>query len=238
MCGRYTSITPMEELAAYFGAEDVVADDLGPRYNVAPTDEIYAVVRAGEQRRLGTLRWGLVPPWADDPKVGARMINARAESLSRKPAFRQAFSQRRCLLPADGFYEWHRPDGAKVGQPWYVRRPEGEPLALAGLWERWRPRGREGGEEGEAIVSAAVITTTANETLAPLHDRMPVVLAPEAWEAWLDPGKADLEELAALLVSAPDELLAAVAVSPLVNKVANDGPALVEPIPELHAAED
>ncbi len=243
MCGRYTSVTSVAELAAYFGADDVVADDLGPRYNVAPTDEVYAVVLAGGGRRLGTLRWGLVPPWAEDPKVGARMINARAESLADKPAFRPAFGHRRCLLPADGFYEWQHLDGATASgggrggggasRPWYVRRPDGEPLALAGVWERWRPRG----SDGPPLVTAAVVTTSANERLAPLHDRMPVVLAPGAWDDWLDPANDDLDALSSLLVPAPDHLLEALAVSSLVNRVANDGPALVEPVPEPPAGE-
>ncbi len=219
----------MEELARYFGVDLVVADDLGARYNVAPTDPIYAVARRGEELRLGTLRWGLVPPWADDVKVGARMINARAESVVDKPAFRQAFAQRRCLLPADGFYEWQRREGHKTGTPWYLRHRSGEPLALAGLWETWRPRKGDGDER---VVSAAIVTTTANAALAPIHHRMPVVLPAEAWPAWLDPDNHDTEALARLLVPAPDDLLAPVAVAPLVNKVANDGSDLVEPIPE------
>ncbi len=228
VCGRYTSITPVVALARYFDIDEVVADDLGARYNVAPTDPVYAVARRGDGLRLGTLRWGLVPPWADDVKVGARMINARAESVIDKPAFRQAFAQRRCLLPADGFYEWQRDRAGATGQPWYVRHPDGEPLALAGLWETWRPRG---GGDGR-VVSAAIVTTAANAALASIHHRMPVVLPARAWPDWLDPHNHDTEALARLLVPAPDDLLAPVAVAPLVNRVANNGPALVEPIPE------
>jgi putative SOS response-associated peptidase YedK len=229
VCGRFTSVTPVADLARYFDVDEVVADELGARYNVAPTDPVYAVARRGDGLRLGTLRWGLVPPWADDVKVGARMINARAESVVDKPAFRQAFARRRCLLPADGFYEWHRNVAGATGQPWYLRRPDGQPFALAGLWETWRPRGTG---EGERVVSGAIVTTAANAALAPIHHRMPVVLPAEAWPAWLDPHNHDTEALARLLVPAPDDLLEPVAVAPLVNKVSNDGPDLVEPIPE------
>ncbi len=234
VCGRYTSITPVEELARYFGVNDVVTADLGIRHNVAPTDPVYAVARHRDRLRLGSLRWGLVPPWADDVKVGGRMINARAESVADKAAFRHAFAHRRCLLPADGFYEWQRRDGPGASRPWYMRRDDGEPLALAGLWETWRPRKGD----DERIVSTAIVTTAANQVLAAVHHRMPVVLAAEAWPAWLDPDNHDVDALSRLLVPAPDHLLAPVAVSPLVNKVANDGPALIEAIPQQETAQD
>ncbi len=234
MCGRYTSITPVEELARYFGVDEVVAADLGARYNVAPTDPVYAVARHRDRLRLGTLRWGLVPSWAEDLRVGARLINARAESVADKAAFRQAFARRRCLLPADGFYEWQRREGPGTGRPWYVRRDDGEPLALAGLWERWRAKGRD----SERVVTTAIITTAANQTLAAVHHRMPVVLGAEDWPAWLDPHNHDVGALSRLLVPAPDELLARVGVSALVNKVANDGPLLIEPIPQLETTQD
>ncbi|MDP8954433.1 MAG: SOS response-associated peptidase [Actinomycetota bacterium] len=233
MCGRYTSITPVEELAGYFGVEEVVADDLGPRYNVAPTDAIYAVARRGDGLRLGALRWGLVPPWADDVRVGARLINARAESVADKPAFRQAFARRRCLLPADGFYEWQRAEAASSGQPWYVRRGDGQPLALAGLWETWRPQGRD----EDRVVSATIVTTVANRSLAPIHHRMPVVLAADAWPFWLDPANHDIDALLRLLVPAPEDMLSPVAVKPLVNRVTHDGPALVEAITRQEATQ-
>lgn len=228
MCGRYTSFTPVEELARYFGVEEVVAEDLGARYNVAPTDPVYAVARHGGGLRLGTLRWGLVPPWADDLRVGSRLINARAETVAAKSAFRQAFAHRRCLLPADGFYEWQPGEGDGARQPWYTRRRDGQPMALAGVWETWRPANGD----GERVVSTAIVTTAANETLAPVHHRMPVVLPAEAWPVWLDPDNHDVDTLSRLLVPAPEELLVPVAVAPLVNKVANDGPALVVPIPQ------
>lgn len=227
MCGRYTSTTPAAELARYFEADDVVAPDLGPRYNVAPTEEVYAVAHAEHGRRLGTMRWGLVPWWADGLSVGSRMINARAESLLERRAYRGPFERRRCLVPADGFYEWEpREDGSK--QAWFVRRRDDEPLAFAGLWSSWRPP--SSGEGDGRVVSCAIVTTAANATVGPVHDRMPVVLPPSAWGTWLDPANTAVTALAELLVPAPDALLERVPVGPLVNDVRNDGRALVEPV--------
>ena len=228
MCGRYTSVTPVAALARYFDVDRVAADDLGARYNVAPTSEVYAVARPGSTTTLGSLRWGLIPPWAEDPRIGARMINARAESIAERPAFRQAFARRRCLIPADGFYEWHVEPGSPTRRPWYIRRRDGLPLAFAGLWESWWPRGA-GAEPEARIVSTAIVTTRANDALAGLHDRMPVVLAPGAWDRWLDPANDDVGDLARLLVPAPPELFELTAVRPLVNKVANEGATLIEP---------
>ena len=227
VCGRYTSTTPTAALARFFAVGDVVADELGPRYNVAPTDDVYAVARHGATARLGSLRWGLIPPWADDPRTGSRRINARSETLVDRPAFRRAFARRRCLLPADGFYEWHAVPGSRTRQPWYIRRRDGRPLAFAGLWETWRPRNGDGNEV--AITSATIVTTAANEAIAGLHHRMPVVLAGDAWDEWLDPTNDDVDSLLRLLAPAPAEDFELTSVSPLVNNVVNDGPALVEP---------
>ncbi|MGI8758302.1 MAG: SOS response-associated peptidase [Acidimicrobiales bacterium] len=228
MCGRYTSTTPVAELARFFAADEVIATDVGPRYNVAPTHDVYAVVSRAGRTALGMLRWGLVPPWARGPRVGSRMINARAESVLDKPAFRSSFTRRRCLVPADGFYEWQA-NGSGTKQPWYFAHRDGDPLAFAGLWESWRPKpGADGG--ADRIVSCTIITTTANEALAPVHGRMPALLGPVAWEAWLDPANHDVEALHAMLVPAADDLLLQVPVRRLVNDVANDGPALVEPL--------
>ena len=227
MCGRYTSVTPVAALARYFAVDEVVAEELGPRYNVAPTQEVYAIARHGDTTRLGTLRWGLIPSWADEPRVGARMINARAESVADRPAFRKAFARRRCLIPADGFYEWRTAAGSSVRQPWYIRHRNGRPLAFAGLWESWRP-----GADGDGqprIVSTTIVTTTANEAITDLHDRMPVVLAADAWDAWLDPTNHDLDALQCLLTPAPSAAFEVTAVRPLVNNVANDGPGLLQP---------
>jgi putative SOS response-associated peptidase YedK len=228
MCGRYTSTSNPADLAAYFDVDEIVATDLGDRYNVAPTDEVYAVAASKEgERRLGTFRWGLVPFWAKDLSVGARMINARAESVLEKSAFRRPFERRRCIVPADGFYEWEAVEGRKQKQPWYIRRRDGDVLAFAGLWDAWRPV--KGSDDGR-VVSCSIITTTANRSLAPIHDRMPVVLPPSAWASWLDPTNEAVDQLHRLLVPAPDDLLELVAVGTAVSNVRNDGPELIEPV--------
>jgi putative SOS response-associated peptidase YedK len=224
VCGRFTSKTPVTDLAEYFGVDEVVAPDLGARFNVAPTDETYAVAESSEGRRLGTFRWGLVPFWAKDLKIGAKMINARAESLLDKSAFRRPFERRRCIIPADGFYEWERVSG-KRKQPWYITRHDGKPLAFAGMWDSWRPV--KGSDEGK-LRSCVIITGEPNEAIARLHDRMPVLLAPESWDAWLDPANDVVASLQQLLVPAPSELFDLVPVSTLVNTVTNDGPELIE----------
>ena len=239
MCGRFTSRTPATDLAEYFGVDEVVATDLGARFNVAPTDDVYAVAEShdGTTRRLGTFRWGLIPFWAKDEKVGARMINARVESLVDKPAFRRPFERRRCIIPADGFYEWERVSASRK-QPWYIRRLDGKPLAFAGLWDSWRPPGGDdaAGEEPARLRSCVIITGEPNERVARLHDRMPVVLPPEAWDAWLDPANHDVASLQGLLVPAPAELFELVAVSTAVNDVRNDGPELIEPAEPVEPA--
>lgn len=225
MCGRFTSRTPASDLAEYFGVDEVVAPELGARYNVAPTDETYAVAESKDGRRLGTFRWGLVPFWAKDLKIGAKMINARAEGLLDTAAFRRPFERRRCIIPADGFYEWERVAGRKRKQPWYIARADGKPLAFAGLWDSWRPV--KGSDEGK-VRSCVIITGEPNAKVARLHDRMPVLLPPEAWDAWLDPENHDVAALQQLLVPAPDELFELVPVSTAVNTVTNDGPELIE----------
>src|SRR5918998_1491873 len=191
MCGRYTLTVPTDKLAAEFGLDEVRAD-LSPNFNVAPTQSVAVVVAEGGKRRLETLRWGLVPSWADDPEIGSRMINARSETAPEKPSFRSAFRRRRCLIPADGFYEWKRLNGSK--QPYYFRIDGGRPFAFAGLWENWN-------KDGE-IRSCAILTTTANDLVEEVHERMPVILPRDHYDAWLDPG-AEEEELAALLVPYP-----------------------------------
>ena len=227
MCGRYTSTTPPADLAAYFDVDEVVAEEQPPRYNVAPTDPVYAVADTKDDvRRLGTFRWGLVPFWADDPKVGARMINARAETLLDKSAFRDSFERRRCLVPADGFYEWEAVPGAKKKQPWYIRRADGDVLAFAGLWSSWRPKDQP---DAPRLVTCSIVTTEANAAISGIHDRMPVVLPPEAWDAWLDPGNDKVDDLRALLVPAPAELFELTRVGQDVSSVRNDGPHLIEP---------
>jgi putative SOS response-associated peptidase YedK len=226
VCGRFTSKTPTSDLAEYFGVDEVVAPDLGARYNVAPTDEAYAVAESADGvRRLGTFRWGLVPFWSKDAKGGAKMINARAEGLLDKPAFKRAFERKRCIVPADGFYEWERID-SKRKQPWYITRADGKPMAFAGLWDSWRPN--KDSDDGK-VRSCTIITGEPNDVVAKLHDRMPVMLPPEVWDAWLDPDNHDLGALAGLLVPAPADGLELRRVRTLVNTVTNDGPELLEP---------
>jgi putative SOS response-associated peptidase YedK len=228
MCGRYTSKTPIDVIADYFDVDEVVATELGDRYNVAPTDEVYAVAKSSTgPTRLGTFRWGLVPFWAKDASVGSRMINARAESVLDKPAFRRPLERWRCIIPADGFYEWQAVEGQKKKQPWYIHRTDGDVLSFAGLWSSWRPT--KGSDEGR-LVSCSIITTEANDAIAPIHHRMPVVLPPTAWAEWLDPANDDVEALHSLLVPAPAELFTLAAVNDAVSNVRNDGPHLLDPV--------
>lgn len=230
MCGRYTLTAPADELVEVFDVDALTFDDWPPRYNLAPTQDAPVIVRGHSgERRMGTMRWGLVPAWADDPSIGGRLINARSETAAKKPAFRDAFEARRCLVPADGFYEWQKrtaPAGGKpVKVPWWIHRPDRRPFAFAGLWERWRAD-----VEAAPLVTFTILTTEPNERVRALHDRMPVILPDRAAEErWLAPG-AGAEELAALLRPAPDDYLEAWPVSTAVNRPANDGPELVEPV--------
>ncbi|MDQ4126373.1 MAG: SOS response-associated peptidase [Actinomycetota bacterium] len=217
MCGRYTLATPVGRLAEEFGF-DSSSTEFRTSYNVAPTRQVPVVVAEGGQRRLEMLRWGLIPSWADDPGIGARMINARSETAPEKPSFRRAFRDRRCLIPADGFYEWKREEGGK--QPYYFRLEGGRPFAFAGLWESWT-------KDGE-IRSCAILTTAANELVAGIHDRMPVILPAGHYDAWLDP-EAERDELTGLLVPYPGDDLETYPVSRFVNSPGNDDPRCIEP---------
>jgi putative SOS response-associated peptidase YedK len=194
-----------------------------PRYNVAPTDPLVTVLQRDDGRVVERLRWGLIPSWAKKASEGARMINARAETVASSPAFRSAFARRRCIVPADGFYEWDRAGGTK--QPYLLRPPGDGVLAMAGIWSAWKDPAT-----GLWVPSAAVITTAANAAMGVIHDRMPVLLPRDAWERWLDPAFADPGELQGLLVPAPDDVLVMVRVSKAVNNVRNDGPELVAPL--------
>jgi putative SOS response-associated peptidase YedK len=218
MCGRYAVTSAPEAIRALFGYPE--QPNFPPRFNVAPTQPI-AIVRLIEGKRQFTLvRWGLLPSWVKDPRNFTLLINARGESLTEKPAFRAAMKRRRCLIPADGFYEWKAAGPRK--QPYYVRAKSGVPLAFAGLWETWT------GPNGEEMETAAIVTTRANRTLAPIHERMPVVVPPEAFDLWLDCANVDAETAAALIVPAADDLLEAYEVSTAVNRTANDNAQLVE----------
>jgi len=226
MCGRMTQQTSPSEIARIFEAElrepETLAE-MGPRYNVAPTQPIGVVVEREDGRFVELHRWGLVPSWSTSvAQQGARLINARAETLATSRAFRESFARRRCIVPADGFYEWRREGRAR--HPYLIHPRDGQPLAFAGLWAPWREP-----SSGEWLLSAAVITTSANTTVAPLHDRMPVVLAPASWEAWLDPMIGDAPLLTSLLGPAPDDTLEVRAVSPRVNSPHNDEPELLLP---------
>jgi len=218
MCGRFTQERPASELAEIFGAEPLV-EDPGAHYNVAPTDEALVVVQRDDRRAVTAYRWGLIPHWATAAKVGSRMINARAETITVSPAFRDAFVRKRCIVPVESFYEWKR-DGT-IRQPYRIVRRDGEPLALAGLWAGWREP-----DTGAVRRTFSIVTTTPNEAVATLHDRMPVVLERETWDRWLDPHPADPSELMGLL--APSEAdLEIYAVGRDVNDVRRDGPELI-----------
>ena len=231
MCGRYVSATPPDELAKYFGAlAPPPAHALSPNHNVAPTQTVYAVRERAGARSLDTLHWGLVPFWAKDPKIGNRMINARAETVAHKNAFRVPFTRRRCIIPADGFYEWRRLEGSKRKQPMFISRPDGEPFAFAGLWEQWRDENNlDADGEPLELHSCIIITCEANEAMAAVHDRMPVVLPPGAWDYWLDPASTDTEAAAGLLAPAPSSLIRMHPVSTEVNNARNNGAHLIEP---------
>jgi putative SOS response-associated peptidase YedK len=219
MCGRFTQQTPTSEIARIFGAEDLFDDPRG-RFNVAPTDEAAVVVQREDRRAVVGYRWGLVPGWSDDPKAAGRAFNARAETVGVSPLFRDAFRRRRCLVPVDGFYEWLR-DGA-TRRPMRIHDPADRPLALAGLWT-----GRQDPESGVWHRTFTIVTTRPNAFMAPIHDRMPVVVPPDSWARWLDRGTRDPGELRALLEPRDDLELAAYEVPPLVNNVRNDGPELI-----------
>ena len=220
MCGRYFQQRGPASVAAYFEAVNATPN-LAPNWNRAPTQDGLVLRRHPETgaRHLDALRWGLVPRWAEDPSVGSRMINARSESLAEKPAFREAFARRRCVVTADGFYEW-RTEG-KAKQPFAVAMADGAPMALAGLWEGWR------GPDGEVLRTFTIVTGEANAKLAAMHHRMPVVLPREAWPAWLGEVGADEAELRALLRPCPPERLALWPVSARVNKVTENDPGLL-----------
>lgn len=221
MCGRFVQQSTLETLVDHF-AIDVVTCEVAPRFNVAPTQEVLAIVAHEGKRRLGKLRWGLVPHWAKDASGGGRLINARSETAHEKPSFRTAFRRRRCLIPADGFYEW-RKRGHGPKQPFFIHRPDREPFAMAGLWEIWR--------DGEnACRSFTILTRTAEGPAAEIHDRMPVILAADAHDRWLDPDLQEPEPLRALLGERYVADLAYHPVSPRVNKPAHDAPDCMEPV--------
>lgn len=245
MCGRYASSRRPEDLVEEFEVDQpMVASPLAADYNVAPTDEVYAVLERppsrepaeDPQRQLRVVRWGLVPSWADDPAVGSRMINARVETVAEKPAYRRAFVARRCLLPADGYYEWYRTEhtstrGKPVKQPFFIRPRDGSSLAMAGLYEIWRDPERADDDPARFRWTCTVITTRAEDDLGRIHDRMPMLVHRDSWGGWLDPGVTDRDRLLGLLAPAAPGNLEAYPVSRAVGNVRNNGPELVEPLP-------
>ena len=223
MCGRYVlKRQDLDALLARLGARDV--RDFADRYNIAPTSVVPAVRAAtGGGREAAALQWGLVPRWARDAAGGGRLANARADGVATKPSFREAFRHRRCIVPASGFYEWQTVGRLKF--PWFFSRPDGEPLALAGLWEQWHS------PDGRTLETCALITTEPNDVVRPLHDRMPVILTGAGLDRWLDPAVREPERLQPLLVPLPAELLGARPVSTRVNRVGQEGPECLEPAP-------
>jgi len=218
MCGRYTLRTPVETLVERFEIDEYPSS-ITPSYNIAPTQGVAAVIAENGKRKLEMLHWGLIPSWAKDPEVGNRMINARAETVAEKPSYRKAFKERRCLILADGFYEWQKTDSGK--QPFYIRMEDESPFAFAGLWESW--------QNGREICSCTIITTSPNEVAAQVHNRMPVILPPEDYEMWLDPNFDEREPLTTLLQPFPAEAMEAYPVSRRVNKPSNNEPGVIEP---------
>lgn len=244
MCGRYATSRSAADLVDEFDIRDVEGE-LEPDYNVAPTKDVWAVMERptrGEpaeppHRQLRVVRWGLVPSWAKDPSIGSRLINARTETIAAKPAFKKAFAKRRCLLPADGYYEWYDPPdgprttkGARRKQPFFIRPRGGGVLAMAGLYELWRDETRDRDDLDAWLWTATVLTTTAEDELGHIHDRMPMLLERDQYDAWLDPARSDPDELLPLLVPAAPGRLEAYPVSTDVGNLANGGAYLAEPL--------
>ncbi len=258
MCGRFVSASSPETIAEYFGAA-FGGESLGDNYNVAPTNDVYGIVAdpapaaapegaradaasptsSTDGRRLEVFHWGLIPSWAKDRKIGAKMINARAETLGEKPAFKGVFRKHRCIIPMDGFYEWQAATesspldakGKPRKQPMFIHRIDDEPLAVAGLWARWKdPAAETDSGDDMWLHSATVVTTSANATMRPVHDRMPVILPRSVWDEWLDPDMHDTERLSELLVPAADDILTMHPVSYDVNNVRNKDAHLVDAV--------
>lgn len=244
MCGRFASSRKRAELLEEFRIErDRVAEELAADYNVAPTKPVYAVLTRGHRvgeggadedvaRELRVVRWGLVPSWAKDVSIGNRLINARVETVDAKPAFRRALRRRRCLIPADGFYEWHQvaEQGKTRKQPYYIHRADGGTLAFAGLYELWRDKSLPDDHPRAWLWSAVIVTTRAEDEVGRIHDRMPMVIEPSRWDDWLDPGNSDATRLRTLLAPAMAGQLTSYEVSTEVNSVRNNGPRLTEPL--------
>jgi putative SOS response-associated peptidase YedK len=221
MCGRYTLTTDAAMLQAEFKL-DSIPQDLAPRYNIAPTQPVAVVVNEGGARQLDVFQWGLIPFWAKDKAIGSKMINARAETLAEKPSFKRPLQKQRCLVLADGFYEWQKTSRGKI--PTYIHLKDRKPFAFAGLWDRWTA------SDGEEILSCTIVTTTPNSLIEPIHNRMPVILPQEAVETWLNPVEQSPKTLLPLLKAYPAGKMASYHVSKLVNSPANDLPDCIRPV--------
>jgi putative SOS response-associated peptidase YedK len=226
MCGRFSSTSQLQFLLEQFRAEPLGVEGHQPSWNVAPATDILVVTASPDgARQLRELKWGLVPRWAKDPSGANRMINLRAETVREKKGWKSTLARRRCIIPIDGFYEWQDQGKGQRKQPFYITSRDFTPLALAGLWATWRDP-----DSGEELFTCTILTTSANDLMEPVHHRMPVILAPEDWDAWLDPENTDTEELARLLVPAPEEMLTLWPVDPAVGNVRNNRPELQEPL--------
>jgi putative SOS response-associated peptidase YedK len=222
MCGRFTLLADFSAIIDRFDIEAAIEEELyHPSFNIAPSQSVLAVINDGSKNRLGYLRWGLVPPWAEDEKIGWKMINARAETLAQKPSFRDAFKKRRCLILADSFYEWKRHENYSK-TPMRIKLRSDELFAMAGIWERWKS------PKGNTVFTCSIITTAPNELMEEIHDRMPVILKPEVEQTWLDPSIQDINQLNQLLQPFPEKWMEAYEVSNLVNSPKNNSPSLIE----------
>lgn len=243
MCGRFASSTAPQDLVDVFGVEQWdPTETLAPSWNVAPTDPAFVVLDRSPKgggapvRQLRVVRWGLVPAWSKSSETAVKMINARADTVHEKPAYRQAFASRRCLLPVDGYYEWETIPGEKGRprkQPYFVHRADGSVLALAGLYEFWRDRRVPADHPDAWLVTCTVVTTEAEPALAPIHERMPLFLDPGSFDAWLDPALSDPDELRGLLVPPPPGALVARPIGPAVGSIRNNNPELLRPLSEI-----
>ena len=225
MCGRFTLFADFNEIINRFAIEAAIEEELfNPSYNIAPSHSVLSVIYDGQKNRLGYLKWGLIPPWAKDEKIGFKLINARAETIAEKPSFRDAFKKRRCLIIADSFYEWKRSSDDKTKTPMRIKLKDNQLFAMAGLWERWKA------PLGKTIYSCSVITTAPNRLMEDIHNRMPVILTPENEKVWLNPNTTDLNQLHQLLKPLSEDLMEAYEVSNLVNSPKNNSPNLIQPI--------
>jgi putative SOS response-associated peptidase YedK len=218
MCGRFAQRTPAKTLTTEFQVNDMPV--IEPRYNIAPTQDILSIRQTDDSREAAMLKWGLVPSWAKDISIGAKLINARSETVTEKPSFREAFKKRRCIIPADGFYEWQRSGGKK--KPYFFRMQNEHPFGFAGLWEKWKAT------DGQVLETCTILTTEANEVLQPVHDRMPVILHPDDYELWLDVDLRKLDLAKELLRPFPATEMISYPVSPSINSPLNQGAQLVE----------